>query len=139
MNTNKITTTDFSNPETKAIFKQDFNGDESLRQKYEKGQQCGGCSFYAEFNEDYGLCCNKASRHVTETVFEHFTCSAHAPEGWGPHSFTSNEDFWCRCNGEPIYRTMNTIIGLLMRPELDDELRSHLRVLRQYIEEQSKA
>jgi hypothetical protein len=139
MNTNKITTTDFSNPETKAIYEQDWDGDMSLKQRYENGQQCGACSFYAPFNEDYGLCCNKASRHLTETVFEHFACSAYVDEGWGPHSFSNIEDFKCRCHGEPIYRTMDTIITLLDRGGLDDELKSHLRILRRYIEEQRKA
>ncbi len=139
MNTNKITITGFSNPETKEIYEQNWNGDASLKQQYENGEQCGGCSFFAEFNEDYGLCCNKDSRQLTETVFEHFTCSAYAGEGWGPHSFTYNEDLWCRCQGEPIYRTITLIIALLARDSLDDELRSHLRALRRYIAEQKKA
>lgn len=138
MNTNKIVTTDFSNSETKAIYEHDWNGDASLQHQHENGEQCGGCSFYAPFNEDYGLCCNKASRHHTETLFEHFTCSAYAHEGWGPHSFSSIDDLRCQCQGEPIYKTMQTIVILLDRDGLDDELQSHLRVLRQYVEEQMK-
>jgi len=59
----------------------------AVRQRYESGEQCGGCAFFAPFNYDWGLCGHSASRHVTETVFEHFTCPEYEHEGWGPHSF----------------------------------------------------
>lgn len=135
MNQNRITTTDFSNPESKALYHQDWHGEDGSRPQHERGQQqCGECAFFAPFNEDYGLCCNNASRHMTETVFEHFTCPACVSEGWGPHSFSHDNEFRCRCQGEPIYDTVLTIITLLDRDALDDELRSHLSALRQFLE-----
>lgn len=134
MNTNKIKTTGFSNPEAETMYQQSWNGDATLQHLYDNGGQCGACSFFAPFNADYGLCCNEASRHLTETVFEHFTCVSHVAEGWGPHSFSESEAYHCKCEGEPIYKAINAIIILLDRGDLDDELRSHLRLLRQYVE-----
>ncbi len=91
MNENKIVTHQFSNPESERLYRADWPGEPQCRQQHERGDQCGGCSFYAKFNADYGLCCHPRSRHFKETVFEHFTCPAYVREGWGPHSFTEKE------------------------------------------------
>ena len=99
MNENKVVTNRFSNSESERLYRDRWPEEPQCREKYEDGQQCGGCSFYAKFNADYGLCCHRKSRHFTETVFEHFTCPAYVHEGWGPHSFSEHESFHCRCEG----------------------------------------
>ena len=100
MNENKVVTNRFANSESERLYRDGWPEEPQCREKYEDGQQCGGCSFYAKFNADYGLCCHRKSRHFTETVFEHFTCPAYVHEGWGPHSFSEHEEFRCRCGGE---------------------------------------
>lgn len=101
-NENKIATNDFSNDESKRLYADGWTDEPICRGNYERGNQCGGCSFFAPLNYDYGICCHNKSRHFTETVFEHFTCPAHVPEGWGPHSFSDDSSFHCRCQGEPV-------------------------------------
>lgn len=133
MNRNTIITTDFSNLTTKTLYHQRWKDDPKLRHLYENGAQCGGCSFYAPFNTDYGLCCHPQSPHVMETTFEHFACLAYVDEGWGPHSFSVDEARKCHCQGEPIYKTMETIMLLLDRKDLSDELNRHLWLLQQYL------
>ncbi len=136
VNTNRITTDGFSNKESERLHAQRWEGDidEDII-----NLQCGGCSFYAEFNSDYGLCCNPNSRHLTETVFEHFTCSSYVEEGWGPHSFTADSNYHCKCQGMPVYKQIDEVIAFLQdKRGLDEELRSHLRALRQYVEDQKK-
>lgn len=100
MNENRITVDGWSNPETKALYESQWESDKRLREQYEDGLQCGGCSFFAAFNSDWGLCCHKKSPHHLETVFEHFTCPAISAECWGPHSFTEDAEFHCRCEGQ---------------------------------------
>ena len=95
MNRNRIMLKGWSNREAEQRFRRRWPEEPKCREQYMKGKQCGGCSFYAEFNEDWGLCCNSKSRHHTETVFEHFTCLAYVDEGWGPHSFTENLENHC--------------------------------------------
>ncbi len=102
MNENKLITDHFSNPDSQQLYFEKWPAEPQCRNLYESGQQCGGCSFFAELNFDYGICCNQNSRHYTETVFEHFTCPAHVNEGWGPHSFTEDREFHCRCGGKPV-------------------------------------
>lgn len=82
MNTNQIFTEGFSNPNTKDLYQRKGHIDDRL--------QCGGCSFYAVFNADWGLCCHSKSAFHLETVFEHFGCGKHVPESWESHSFQEN-------------------------------------------------
>lgn len=44
---------------------------------------------YAQFNADFGLCCNSNSIFYLETLFEHFACKYIVSEGWEFHSFSS--------------------------------------------------
>ena len=86
-NRNLIWTEGFSNPETENLYSSGFKGKPELKKLYDNGWQCGGCGFYAELNDDWGLCFNSKSVHKLETVFEHFTCRFYLNEGWGcPHS-----------------------------------------------------
>ena len=101
MNANKIISDSWSNEESKRLYQLQWPDNAELKRQYENGDQCGGCSFFAPFNYDYGLCCHPESPHYVETVFEHFTCSAFVNEGWGPHSFTPNSEYHCRCGGSP--------------------------------------
>lgn len=101
-NSNVITTTAFSSALSERMYKANWPDDPVTRELYAGGMQCGGCSFFAAFDSDWGLCANAKSRHHLETVFEHFSCPAHLNEGWGPHSFTENTDCHCRCGGDPI-------------------------------------
>lgn len=99
-NENRIITDGFSNPQSLRLYQEGWPDEPALANQYEYGQQCGGCSFFAVFNSDWGLCCHPKSRHHLETVFEHFTCASHVAEGWGPHSFSEVTEFHCRCGGE---------------------------------------
>lgn len=91
MNTNVVVRDTWSNPSSHRRYAEHWSDEPALRSQYESGDQCGGCSFFAPFNHDWGLCCHPDSRHVTETVFEHFTCAEYENEGWGPHSFLTRE------------------------------------------------
>jgi len=99
MNLNQIVTTNWSNPQSEQLYQLRWPDEPDVRTACEEGQQCGGCSFFAEFNADWGLCCHAQSRHFLETVFEHFVCPSHVNEGWGPHSFSVEPEFHCRCGG----------------------------------------
>ena len=90
MNKNKIITNGFSNRNTEKIYDNLFQSDDKAKQLYERGCQCGSCSYFAELNKDYGLCCYMKSDHYLETIFEHFTCSKHIEENWNAHSFSEN-------------------------------------------------
>lgn len=87
-NSNRIRTDSWSSLASRKLYEGQWADEPDTRQRYERGEQCGGCSFYAKFNSDWGLCAHAGSRHHLETVFEHFTCPAHVPEGWGAHSFS---------------------------------------------------
>jgi hypothetical protein len=102
MNRNRIVTTEWSNMESRSLYSSHWANEPSIFEQYENGDQCGGCSFFAPFNSDWGLCCHPKSRHHLETVFEHFTCPVHVREtnsGWGPHSFSEDPEHHCRCGG----------------------------------------
>src|SRR5262245_37334504 len=101
MNTNKVRTDTWSNQATQAMYESKWPNDPNLQVQHESGHQCGGCSFFAQFNSDWGLCCNAKSSHHLETVFEHFTCKSYVCEGWGPHSFTADKEYHCKCEGHP--------------------------------------
>jgi hypothetical protein len=101
-NENRIILSGFSNPAFERLYSGQWADDPKLWQQNQLGEQCGGCSFFAKLNLDLGICCHTRSRHFTETVFEHFTCPAYVHEGWGPHSFTEDTEFHCRCSGDEI-------------------------------------
>jgi len=84
---NHVELSRFSNPKSKLLYEQEWPADKKAHQLYHQGMQCGGCSFFAPLNADWGLCCFKKSEHFTETVFEHFTCSKYVHESWDSHSF----------------------------------------------------
>jgi hypothetical protein len=100
MNGNRIVTDTWSNPESRRLYEERWPNDAVLDVANRDGSQCGGCAFFAPFNDDWGLCANQRSGHYLETVFEHFACTVHVDEGWGPHSFSADPEFQCRCKGE---------------------------------------
>ena len=102
LNINTIYTSKFSNDSSRLLFENDWPSEPKVAMLCMNGHQCGGCSFFAKFDTDWGLCCHKASRHCLETVFEHFTCPSHVREGWGPHSFSVDIECHCRCGGRPF-------------------------------------
>jgi hypothetical protein len=87
VNQNHVITDRWSNEESRRLYEQRWPGEGKVLRQYENGNQCGGCSFFAPFNSDWGLCCHAKSRHHLETVFEHFTCESFVNEGWDAHSF----------------------------------------------------
>ena len=87
MNQNTIVTETWSNPKSERMYLEQWPDDPGLFERYEEGEQCGGCAFFAPFNADYGLCCYGESRHHLETVFEHFTCPVFVNDGWDAHTF----------------------------------------------------
>ena len=90
-NQNAIITDTWSDPDSEALYRNEWPDEPAIRAQKLEGDQCGGCSYFAPFNLDFGLCCHPASRHFRETVFEHFTCPAFLAEGWGAHSFGAVE------------------------------------------------
>lgn len=96
-NLNRIVTNTWSNPDSRKLHELRWPAETACRQQYSRGEQCGGCSFFAPLNVDWGICAHRASRHYLETVFEHFTCPNFVQEGWGSHSFTESREFHCNC------------------------------------------
>lgn len=87
---NRIKLDGFSNPSSEAAYRSGFKDDPDLAAKYSDGRQCGGCSFFAPLDSDWGLCLHKKSKHFRETVFEHFSCHDLVDGGWGAHSFSTD-------------------------------------------------
>jgi hypothetical protein len=56
------------------MFVRGWPGEPRTADQYGTGRGCLSCSRFAAFDTDWGLCCNRESRHFTETVIEHFTC-----------------------------------------------------------------
>lgn len=102
MNSNQIKQNHWSNPASESLYRALADGTSPLALQYQAGAQCGGCSFFAPLNADWGLCCHAGGEHHLETVFEHFTCGSYVAEGWGPHSFTEDKSYHCRCGGEAL-------------------------------------
>lgn len=73
-NRNQIFTDQFSNRAAQKMYHNKWPGEPKVKDLYSKGQQCCSCKFYREFDDDWGLCANRQSRHFRETIFEHFTC-----------------------------------------------------------------
>lgn len=97
-NENKIKTGGFSCATSERLYRDGWPEEPACKAMYKNGLQCGGCSFFAPLNDDWGICCHPKSRHFTETVFEHFTCPSCVNEGWGPHSFREDPADHCRGN-----------------------------------------
>jgi hypothetical protein len=92
MDYNRISTDGFSNPASRRLCEKDWPGEPKLKEQYFQGLQCGGCSYFAPLNSDWGICCAPKSRHRLETVIEHFTCPTFQKEGWDAHSFRDRPD-----------------------------------------------
>lgn len=99
-NRNLVVINGWSNPASQALYEAQWPLEPDCQAAYNDGRQCGGCSFFAAINADWGLCAHPMSRHQLETVFEHFTCPVHVAEGWGPHSFSTDPGSHCLCGGE---------------------------------------
>lgn len=98
---NKITDDDWSNQRTKKMYLNRFPDEPDLKRKaFDDCHQCGGCSFFAPFNLDFGLCAHPDSRHYCETVFEHFTCGDHIAECWLHSSFAMNPEIGSCCDDQ---------------------------------------
>jgi len=120
---NRITTDAFTDPDAEQAYRAGWPDDPDLADQHFQGDQCGGCSFFAPFNGDYGLCCDTESRHHLETVFEHFTCPGFVGEGWGPHSFSTDLEDHCRCGGGYLVDAVASVLAAIDRedPGPDEE------------------
>ncbi len=99
MNENRIVTHNWSNKESEILMRNCWPDEPELCKQQSQGYgQCGGCSFFAKLNRDWGLCCHAKSRHHLETISEHFTCASYVGESWDAHSFSENEDDHCFCH-----------------------------------------
>jgi hypothetical protein len=137
MNSNKIVCDGFSNPDSRRRYESQWPDEPDVAALYQAGRQCGGCSHFAPLNSDYGICCAGGSRHFTESVFEHFTCPSQVDEGWGPHSFSADPQFWCRCQGQPVFEALRAVVAMLQGQSALAEITAQLAVLREYLEAQA--
>ncbi len=90
-NRNRIVSQGFSNSESEKRYRLNWPAEPEVLANYRAGRQCGGCTWFAPFDSDWGLCCCPKSRHRLETVFEHFSCAEQDNEGWGAHSFEAGQ------------------------------------------------
>ena len=120
VNSNRIATDEFSNVESSRLYQQQWPTEPAIRSRYEEGEQCGGCSYFAPLNADWGVCCRPKSRHHLETVFEHFTCPSYIAEGWGPHSFS--ERTCCQCGGSDYTKERRRLFRDLTLADLTQQL-----------------
>jgi hypothetical protein len=111
---NRIKDDSWSDPRTKKMYLDRFPGEPELHRQADDGQQCGGCSFFAPFGLDFGLCAHGDSRHYLETVFEHFTCGVHVPECWTHSSFIMNPEDTSCCD-DRLRGAMNDLANQLAR------------------------
>lgn len=61
-NQNVIVVGGFSNPASLKLYNLQWPNEPKILQKYMQGHQCSGCTYFAKFNSDYGLCCSPRSR-----------------------------------------------------------------------------
>jgi hypothetical protein len=52
---NTIETETWSNPESEQLYRDHWPHDPGLFERYEEGEQWGGCAFFAPFDGDYGF------------------------------------------------------------------------------------
>jgi len=67
-NQNHIATHHWSNPASELLYRVGWPDEPDCKAQHEQGRQCGGCSFFAAFNQEWGLCTHASSRHHLETV-----------------------------------------------------------------------
>ncbi len=73
--TNTIKTDTWSNPAAEDWFDNKWEGEPEILNLFEEGSRCIRCVHFQAFNENWGLCFQKASRHYLETIFNSFTCA----------------------------------------------------------------
>jgi len=99
MNTNRITADNWSNGDSAQLYAGHWHDEHGLFAQYERGSSVE-VFVLCSVQTGCGLCCHTKSRHHLATVFKRFTCPEFIDECRGPHSFTEDAEFHCRCGGE---------------------------------------